>query len=150
MVNSARRHFDTTRLGSVARPCDRVAFGASTSRGAATDRLGWKISGGLRIELDGLAEGGDVAREEKLAQRRAIELLALDPIETRRLDHAEPGSEGAAQDGPRLRNAVALQDPAHDDVAVLLEDRAHLGVDGDAAAVDGGVDRAMLLDVVEV
>src|SRR4051794_17893302 len=105
MVNSEAHRFDTTRI------CLELHDDALGSRCAAPNRLRWKIPRGLRIELDGFAERCDVAREQKLAKVLAIELLALDPIEARRLDHAEPGAERAAKDGPRLGNAVALQDP---------------------------------------
>src|SRR5882724_10103736 len=117
---------------------------------AALGRCRWKIPTGLLVELGSLAQRGHVTRDQKLTQRVAIELLSFDPVEARRFDHSEPRSEGASQNGSRLRDAVTLQNPRHHDVAVLLEDGADLGVDGDAAAVDGGVDGAMLLDVVQM
>src|SRR5258707_836949 len=89
----------------------RKRMGPLGSSGAPLGRCCWKIPTWLAIELGRLAQRGHVPREQELTQRVAIELLSLDPIEARGLDHPEPPAERASHDGPGLRDAEALLNP---------------------------------------
>src|SRR3954452_21457447 len=92
--------------------------------------------------------------DEHVAQAVAVEAAALEPVEARGLDKADPAADRDPQRGRGLAPFAAagqvLEQPRDHDAADALDDVGHRGVAADPGAQDGRVAAGVRLDVLEV